>query len=109
MSTATVSSPVWIPGADAAYMLEDPSSSGIFVAGDYFVIKHQDTAENNERVIVRCGDKLMPALVKVDGGGNPVFYPLAGSPFALGSEGSVEIIGKIQGILFSDVFEEEDE
>lgn len=52
---------------------------------------------------------LMPALVKVDGGGNPIFYPLAGSPFALGSEGSVEIIGKIQGVLFSDVFEEEDE
>lgn len=109
MNTATVSSPVWLPGADAAYMLEDPSSIGIFVAGDYFAIKQQDTVENNERVIVRCGDKLMPALVKVDGCGNPIFYPLAGSPFAMGSDGSVEIIGKIQGVLFSDVFEEEDE
>ena len=109
MSTATVASPVWIPGADAAFSLEDNSSWNLFLPGDYFVIKYQDTAENNDRVIIRCADKFMPALVKVDGCGNPIFYPLAGSPFALGSEGSVEIIGKIQGVLFSDVFEEDEE
>ena len=109
MNTATVSSPVWLPGADAAYTMKGYSHCPILLQGDFFVINYQKNAEHNDRVIVRCGDKLMPALVKVDGGGNPVFYPLAGSPFALGSEGSVEIIGKIQGVLFSDVFEEEDE
>lgn len=109
MSTASVSSPVWLPGAEAAYILDSYSGCPLLITGDYLIIKHQSTAEDNDRVIIRCGDMLMPALVKVDGGGNPIFYPLAGSPFALGSEGSVEIIGKIQGVLFSDVFEEEDE
>lgn len=108
MSTATVSSPVWIPGADAAFRLEDNSSWNLFLPGDYFVIKYQDTAENNDRVIIRCADKFMPALVKIDGLGNPVFYPLSGAPFTMETVGVIEIIDKIQGVLFSDVFEEED-
>lgn len=106
MSTATVSSPVWLPGAEAAYILDSYSGCPLLIPGDYLIIKYQSTAEDNDRVIIRCGDKLLPVLVKMDGCGNPIYYPIAGGPFYEGDVGSIEIVGKIQGILFED--QEED-
>lgn len=106
MSTATVSSPVWLPGAEAAYIFDSYSGYPLLIPGDYLIIKHQSTAEDNDRVIIRCGDKLLPVLVNIDGCGHPIYYPIAGGPFYDSDVGSIEIVGKIQGILFED--QEED-